>query len=348
MKYVIDPMALALDENISERDFKIYVNRIILWNQWLEKNPEDVYVLSETSLILSQKKYFPIYDTFDALMKKHKVDYVQANDLNQMISKLLTKSQMLDKCQGKNVTSDFDLSSIKLDDNKNVFTSKESQEEFKALLWNVYCQCKASKLDSETFIVFGNNLVDNVSISVKYDTIEKVKGEDEYVSKEDNAKILCRSSLPELFKDKNSPNDILKKARKIEDITLAMRVAVYQNANLKKVADSLKYDFVIQKSFMQDFNKWHYQADESFQRSLMEATSQTLIDDKNNLRDREDFRTGKGGNNPQKKKVLPEGTWLAWRWKVTESVSYQYWQLNGFQKFANIGEHDYYVCKWED
>lgn len=348
MKYVIDPMSLALDENISEKDFKIYVNRLILWNQWLEKNPEDVYVLSETTLILSQKKYFPIYSTFATLMKKHKVNYVQASDLNQMISKLLTKSQMLDKYKGKNVTSDFDLSSIKLEKSKNAFASKEAQNEFEILLWNIYCQCKANNLDSETFIVFGSNLVDNVTINVKYDTIEKFAGKDEYVCKEDNAKILCRSSLPEFFKDKKTPNDILKKAKCVDDIKLAMRVAVYQNAKLGKVADSLKYDFVIQKSFMQDFNKWHYQSDESFQRSLMEATSQTLINDKNNLRDREDFRTGIAGNNPQKKKVKPEGTWLAWRWKVTESISYQYWQLNGIQKFANIGEHDYYVCKWED
>lgn len=43
MKYVLDPMVLALDEHVSEREFKLYVNRLILWGQWVERYPEDCF-----------------------------------------------------------------------------------------------------------------------------------------------------------------------------------------------------------------------------------------------------------------------------------------------------------------
>ena len=105
-------------------------------------------------------------------------------------------------------------------------------------------------------------------------------------------------------------------------------------------------DFGIQDTFITDYQNNHYKSQPSFLNSFVDSMSHSLLN--MNIRDREDFRTGIGGNNPQKKKAKPEGTWLAWRWKVTESVSFQYWMLNGKYRFANIGEHDYYVCKWEE
>ena len=69
MKYLLDPTVFALDESISERDFNIYVNRLLLWDKWLEKNPGDVYVLSNTEDILYKMSYLPIYQVFDKLMK---------------------------------------------------------------------------------------------------------------------------------------------------------------------------------------------------------------------------------------------------------------------------------------
>lgn len=347
MKYVLDPMLFALDKTMSKRDFLLYVNRLILWEKWMEKNPEDVYVLSDTSIILGYKNCFPIYDTFDDLVKQHKVDYVQASTLNKAISNIITKAKKIDKCDGQKADINYDLQAFTLQRNNNVFANADSQKMFERILWYVYCHCNQKSIDPETFIVFGSNLVDDVSIDVEYTTLIEKEGEIEEVTKTDNAKVLCKSSLAEFFRCNTAPRSILTKEDDKNAIALAARIAVYQKAGLQRVMESFdKVEIRIQDTFIDDYQNNHYKAQPSFLNSFVESISDTILN--MNIRDREDFRTGIGGNNPQKTHRTPEGTWLAWRWKVTESVSYQYWQLNGFQKFANIGEHDYYVCKWED
>ena len=124
-------------------------------------------------------------------------------------------------------------------------------------------------------------------------------------------------------------------------------MSVYQNGNLKKVMDSFdNFNFKIQNTFHKDYLGNHYLSQPSFLTSFKDSMSHSLLN--MNLVDLEDYRTGKGGNNPQKKHSTEDGMWEAWRWKVTSSVSFQYWRLNDMYKFANIGEHDYYVCQWEN
>ena len=89
MKYILEPMALALDENASEKEFMLYVNRLLLWESWMQKFPDDVFMLSDTCSVLSQAGCFPIYDVFSKLLAKYKVNYVLAADLNMYINKLV-------------------------------------------------------------------------------------------------------------------------------------------------------------------------------------------------------------------------------------------------------------------
>ena len=100
MKYLLDPTVFALDEKISEQDFKLYVNRLLLWDKWMEKYPDDVYVLSNTEDILYDMCYLPIYPVFDKLVKKYRINYVQASNLNQAINRLLHKSRTIDMDSG--------------------------------------------------------------------------------------------------------------------------------------------------------------------------------------------------------------------------------------------------------
>ena len=77
MKYLLDPTVFALDESISERDFNIYVNRLLLWDKWLEKNPGDVYVLSNTEDILYKMFYLPENaDSLDLTLYDYIIDAV--------------------------------------------------------------------------------------------------------------------------------------------------------------------------------------------------------------------------------------------------------------------------------
>jgi len=348
MKYLLDPTVFALDEKISEHDFKLYVNRILLWDKWLDKYPDDVYVLSNTETILCKMKYLPIYPVFDSLMKKYRIDYVQAGLLSQALNRLLHKAQPIDIADKTKVDDNVIFIDIKTDKNvKEDSHPGPMKEALEKMLCYLYCKCQRSAEPIETFVVFGKNLDSNINMNVTYQTIVEEDGELKEVVKKDMVRVLCRPSLAGFFKDRNTPVDILTKSETMDDLNLAIRVSVYQNGNLQKVMDAFdNYDFRIQNSFHKDYTTNHYLSQPTFLTSFKDSMSHALLN--MNLVDLEDFRTGKGGNNPQKKHQTENGIWLAWRWKVTESVSFQYWRLDKKYKFANIGEHDYYVCKWED
>ncbi len=348
MKYILEPMLFALDENISEHDFKVYINRLVLWDRWLQMYPGDVYVLSDTSELLYEKSFFPIYPVFQKLMKRYDIDYIQASDLNAMINRLVTKAKKIDKMDGRMVDDEMIRVEVKTDMNlaPNIYSAK-LRDAFERLLWCMYCQSQKGNVSCDSFVVFGKNQHGKISLDVEYNTIIEDDGELKEVVHKDKVKIVGKSSLADLFKDKDMPLAILKCSDSISDLYLAIRIAVYQNGNLKKVMDAFdNYNFRIQNSFHKDYTGNHYMSQVSFLTSFTDSMSHSLLD--MNIRDLEDFRTGRGGNNSQKKHDTQEGVWEAWRWKVTESVSFQYWRLNEKFKFANIGEHDYYFCKWEE
>lgn len=341
-------MLFALDEDISEHDFKVYINRLVLWDKWLQMYPEDVFVLSDTSELLYEKSFFPIYSVFQNLTKRYNINYIQASDLNAMINRLVTKAKKIDKIGGRMVDDEMIRVEFKTDMilAPNIYPEK-FMEAFERLLWCMYCQCQKDNVSCDSFVVFGKNQHGQISLDIKYNTIIEDDGELKETVHEDKVEIVCKSSLADLFKDKDMPLAILKCSESINDLYLAIRIAVYQNGNLKKVMDAFdNYNFKIQDSFHKNYTDNHYMSQISFLTSFTDSMSHSLLG--MNMRDLEDFRTGRGGNNPQKKHNTKEGIWEAWRWKVTESVSFQYWRLNEKYKFANIGEHDYYFCKWEE
>ena len=346
MKYVLEPMVFALDENASEKEFKQYVNRLLQWDYWFEKHPDDIYVLSSTEDVLFEESLFPIYPVFDALMQKYKLDYVQVSDLNATISRIITNAKKIDKVETA-VEYDVVLNDLSFGVDADVeFRSQKMRDSFEMLLKYIYAIHKDRKMPMEKYVLFCKNVINSVTLDITYYTMEEMDGEIKTSDKKtDQVSMVCCSSLKDFFSSKETPNRILHGTSCKDDISLAVRVAVYQNGCLKKVMDTYRnYDFKIQKSFYADFCTAHYFDNDTVLTSLMEAMSHTLLN--KNMAKREDFRTGKGGNNPQLKS--PNKEYLAWRRFVTTSIKTQYWQKDEKYRFANVGEHDHYVCKWED
>lgn len=341
MKYVLDPMVLALDEHVSEREFKLYVNRLILWGQWVERYPEDVFLLSNTCELLSMESFFPVYDVFSKLVQKYKVNYVQAADLNKMINKLVGNASKIDNSVVEQVERECDITLVKCDVKRGEECPERMWRAFERVLRCVYCQCKAGVEKSERFVLFGRNLTGQVTVDVTFDTIEE--GKDDFVSHREQTKLMCCSSLKEFFCQREMPVRILQQHRGKEDVSLAIRVAVYQKGNLQRVMDAFTdYHFYIQDSFYKDFSAAKYDCQPAFLSSFTNAVGNCLTGTQ--VRDREDFRTGRGGNNGQLKK----NGYAAWRWYVTQSVKMQYWQRERDYRLANIKEHDIYECVWEE
>lgn len=336
MKYILEPMALALDENASEKEFMLYVNRLLLWESWMQKFPDDVFMLSDTCSVLSQAGCFPIYDVFSKLLAKYKVNYVLAADLNMYINKLVSGARKLDQA----LEGVYEFEPVKLVGYRRQKCDDVVWRAFERTLNYMYSLCKESGLKQESFVLFGKDLPGLVCYQVEFDGFDKqlkpVKGKAE-------ARVKCCSSLKEFFCDNDTSTVILRNHKKKSDIDLAVRVAVYQRGDRKKVMDVFSnYQFYIQDSFYQDFCGAHYESQPNFLGSFTNAMGNCLTGTQE--RDREDFRTGKGGNNSQLKK----NGYAAWRWFVTKSVKMQYWQKEKDYRFANIKEHDIYECQWED
>ena len=343
MRYVIEPALLALDLNSSEREFRQYVTRLLLWEQWMERNPGDVYVLSDTIGLLCGMQAFPIYPVFEQLLQRYKIDYVQASDLNQTINRLLTKARKIDNIGATKVYDDVILLRLDIDLKASQETGCDSRRDvMERILWYIYCQCRKSKVGISSFVLFARDIPDDITFNVEYQTLEGTGDDMREVMVRDSMRIICRSSLAGFFKNADTPVNILCQAETVRDLSLAIRVSIYQNGSLPRVMDSFNYDFHIQKSFMSDFNTAHYQTDTSIQRSLMEAMSHTLLN--MNMSKREDWRKDKGGAARQQ----CHGGWQAWRRYVTQSVKMMYWQDGGKYRFANVKEHDIFVCDWED
>ena len=333
-------MALALERDVSEQEFNRYVNRLLLWDEWMERYPDDVYLLSDTCEVLSVESFFPVYDVFSELMKKYKVNYVQAADLNKIINKLVGNAQKLDGKQVKRVEHECSFTKVKCDVKRQPGCSDQMWRAFERTLQSVYCQCKAGVDKEEAFVLFGKNLDGHVTIKVTFETIEE--GAEDFVKHTDSVRVMCCSSLKEFFSMPQTPVRVLQNHRHKEDLSLAVRVAVYQKGQLRRVMDVFsEYRFYIQDSFYKDYRLAHYDSQPNFLTSLTHAMSNCLLNLQ--LRDREDFRTGKGGNNKQ----LRNGDYWAWRWYITQSVKMQYWQRKNDYRFANLKEHDIFECEWE-
>lgn len=341
MKFVIEPTLLALDENCSEKESKDYLKRVTGWEKWMKNHPNDVFILSSTEDILSKSLKYPIYPVFEKLLEKYKIDYVRACDLNQTISRLL-KAKKIDKVDDASVTQDAiaDEITIKADSDGRLIEAEDTGA-LHELLWNVYCRITSQKDKPDTYLVFARNLSDRVTLNVEYSTLEDDK--EDFTSHKDKVVIRCHSSLKDFFKSTSTPDNILSNVKSKDDLSLAIRVSVYQRGNLKKWAESIdNYNFTIQDSFYKDYRDAHYDSNTTIKNRLMEEMSNVLLN--NHLENREDWREDIGGNSNQ---LIVKG-YYAWRWFVSRSVKMMYWQKEKHYKFANVKEHDIFVFRWED
>ena len=342
MKFVLEPMLLALDEHISEPEFILYINQLIQWQYWIERYPDDVYLLSDTCDILAFENLYPIYNIFNQLVEKYKIDYIQASDLNKIICKLVSSAQKLDKHEALDIEGNYSFRLFRINALQKPDTySTNMWKTFERSMRCLFCQCVEKGYNAESYVLFSKSVKGNYNIDIEFDMIDYQC--DKIISKSDAINVLCCSSLKDFFKNRETPFKILRTHRHKNDLSLAIRIVVYQKGALDSIQEAFsKYNFYIQNTFYRDYQQAHYDSQPRFLSSFVDAMGNCLLG--NNMRDREDFRTGKGGNNKQ----LVRNDYLAWRWFVTRSVKMQYWQNDDEYRFANIKEHDIFECQWED
>lgn len=338
MKYVIEPMQFALNENLTEEEFLFFIKRLYEWRDWLKNNPEDVYILSDTTEILAYNNLYPVGEILKKLADNYKVATAQAADLEQFMSNLIRQAQKIDKlCMG----SEIERKSVALkpkDNSSLPERAKKLDEGLEKLLWFTNYHKKISSSQDGSYVVFANEISGEFDLAIEGEKLQEENGELKIVDTFENMQVNLKSSIKDFLADNDTPVLICQNTEKKKDLDFAIRVSLYQYKRLTKLKDVyLGFSFYIQDSFFKDFCQNHYADHPTVLRSLMEAMTHTVMSV--NMKQRHPLRIGPGGNDPQR--LSKDKTYAAWRRFVTSSIKMHYWQKNEDFWFANVDEHDF-------
>lgn len=338
MKYVLEPMLFAFDQSISKEELVDYLGELQSLDEWWNEHRDDMYVQKTAEEVLWNNSYYPMAETLKPLMEKHGIDFMQYNDVNRIIVKILGKSQVIDDFSnvlcGKK--SQKLLQPMRVE--RYVKRAQELDNELMSLMWHVFMAHEMGGKDEKSFVVFTKGISDVVSVEYLYEVIEN----DKLIEKCKTSKVNCKSSLSDFLNDQTTPFLLWKTAERKGDIDLGVRISVLQ---LKGESDIISvysnYNFKIQNSFFEDYCDGHYKSKDQDIRSAIQAVTEAVTD--LNLRKVHAIRTGKGGNDPQ----LTICGYDAQRRDITTSIKLAYWKKGREYKIANMKEHDFFEPTWE-
>ena len=339
MKYVLEPMLFAFDQELSKEALTDYLENLQALDEWWNGHREDMYVQRTAEEVLWNNSYYPMAETLKPLMEKHGINFMQYNDVNKIIVKMLGKSHLIEEfgdvlCGMK---SQKLAQPIKVD--KNVKRTQELDNELMSLLWQIFLAQEMGGKEDKSFVVITKGISDIVSVEYEYEVIE----DDKLVEKSKMSNVNCKSSLADFLSDQATPFLLWKTAERKEDLDLGVRVSILQwkgESDITSICDG--YDFKIQDSFYDDYCNGHYQSRDQDIRSTIQAVTEAVTDQKQ--RKVHAIRTGKKGNDPQ----LVLNGYGALRREITTSIKLTYWKKGCVYKIANMREHDFFEPTWED
>ena len=339
MKYVLEPMLFAFDQDLSKQELTEYLEELQTLDEWWDLHRNEMYVQDTTGEALWNNNYYPMADTLKPLMEKHDIDFIQFGDVNRIIDKMLNKTKNIESLYGglsgmKNRTLTRPMTV-----EQNVKRPHEMDDELMNLLWHVFMAHESGGHEEKSFVVITKGVSDIVSVEYEYEILDEKDGLQE---KTGTSEVNCKSSLENFLQDKDTPFFLWKTAERKEDLDLGVRVAVMQSFGATDL-DSVtaNYDFTIQDSFYEDYCDGHYKCKDQDIRSTILSVTEAVTEQ--NLRQMHAIRTGKKGNDPQ----LVLHDYGAQRRNITTSIKLAYWKKGRVYKIANMREHDFFEPTWE-
>ena len=92
MKYVLEPMLFAFEQELTKEQLVDYLEELLALDNWWDNHREDMFVQNTASDVLWANNYYPMADSLKPLMVKHSIDFIQYGDINKIIEKMLSKS----------------------------------------------------------------------------------------------------------------------------------------------------------------------------------------------------------------------------------------------------------------
>lgn len=339
MKYVLEPMLFAFDQDLSKQELIDYLEELQALDDWWNLHREDMYVQDSTGNVLWEHEYYPMVDTLKPLMMKHGIDFIQFGDVNRIIEKMLNKSGRIESlydelCGMKRQTLTEDLKV-----HPDVTRREELDGELMKLLWQVFMAHEVGGHDDKSFVVITKGISDIVSVEYEYEEIDE---NFELQERTATSAVNCKESLKDFLKDSATPFLLWKTAERKGDLDLGIRVSILQYKGEDDMASAYSgYNFKIQESFYQDYCEGHYKSRDSDIRSTIQSVTDAVTD--SNLHKMHAIRTGAKGNNPP---LVIQG-YDAQRRDITTSIKLAYWKKGREYKIANMREHDFFEPTWE-
>lgn len=343
MKYVLEPMLFAFDQDLSEKELTNYLDELLALDDWWNQHRDDMYIQDSTTDVLCNNNYYPTGDALKPILEKHHVGYIQYGDVERIIVKMLNKSKMVESLYDEPLW-DMKKQTLKepIEAQPEVKRPKALHNELLKLFWHIFLACETGDCDEKSFVVITKGVSGIVSVEYKYEEYEQVGEKIVANEKEGSSAVNCKSSLDDFLKDKDTPFFLWKTAEKKEDLDLGIRIKVYQvkeEDNLDCVYSN--YNFRIQNSFYDDYCDGHYKSKDSDIKSSIQSVTDALTDQ--NMRKVHAIRTGEHGNNPP---LVVQG-YDAQRRDITTSIKLAYWKKGKEFKIANMKEHDFFEPTWE-
>lgn len=343
MKYVMEPMLFAFDQDLSEQELTGYLEELLTLDDWWTQHKDEMYIQDTTSDVLYTNNYYPTGDSLKPLLEKHRIKFIQYGDVERIIVKMLNKSKCIESLYNEPLI-EMKKQTLKkaLSVPKEVKRPKELHNELLRLFEHVFLACEMGDCDETSFVVITKGVSEKVGVEYEYDEYIEDKGKIVAKEKKGSSEVNCKSSLENFLQDKDTPFYLWKTAERKEDLDLGVRVAVMQSVGETDL-DSVtaNYDFTIQDSFYEDYCDGHYKCKDQDIRSTILSVTEAVTEQ--NLRQMHAIRRGKNGNDPQ----LVVHDYGAQRRNITTSIKLAYWKKGRVYKIANMREHDFFEPTWE-
>lgn len=339
MKYVLEPMLFAFEQDLTKEQLVNYLEELLALNNWWDKYREDMFVQNTASDVLWANNYYPMVDSLKPLMVKHGVDFIQYGDVNKIIDKMLSKS----RCINSLYDAVCGMKSQTLKHPMNVQSEMkrpiELHNELMNLLWHVFMAHEVGGYDEKSFVVITKGISDIINIEYVYEELDEHYELKERVG---SSEVNCKGSLEDFLNDIATPFLLWKTAERKDDLDLGIRVAVLQQNKVPDIASVFEnYSFMLQDSFYEDYCNGHYKSKDQEIDSTIRSITDAVTE--HNMAKVHAIRTGKSGNDPQ----LKINDYGAQRRNITTSIKLAYWKKGRELKFANMREHDFFEPTWE-
>lgn len=339
MKYVLEPMLFAFEQDLTKEQLVNYLEELLALDIWWDKYREDMFVQNTASDVLWANNYYPMVDSLKPLMVKHGVDFIQYGDVNKIIDKMLSKSRCINSLYNAVCGMKSQTLMHPINVQSEMKRPTELHNELMNLLWHVFMAHEVGGYDEKSFVVITKGISDMINIEYVYEELDEHYELKERVG---SSEVNCKGSLEDFLNDIATPFLLWKTAERKDDLDLGIRVAVLQQNKEPDIASVFEnYSFMLQDSFYEDYCNGHYKSKDqeidSTIRSIMDAVTE------HNMAKVHAIRTGKSGNDPQ----LKINNYGAQRRNITTSIKLAYWKKGRELKFANMREHDFFEPTWE-